>query len=214
MFRLEPRETGDRGSAWAILNVDGFTTANLRRSRVRSAIITADRPVPHRCPSPTRFAWFLQQASDVQEADNRRSLRRAVAIDVGRLVLALAHPLNGRPTRILLYAQVFPPVHPTTVSAENFFSRKQLAFYVERKSRPRRLNNAARIALVVFAPSINWRQLLVVVRSETLVQCTGRDPTCSGWRSRRRGRPRIPLYLLCQWVELGNALKLGGSAAS
>jgi hypothetical protein len=54
--------------------------------------------------------------------------------------------------------------------AENFFLRKQLAFYVERKAKPRRLNDTARIALVVLARFIRWRQLLVVVRPETLVR--------------------------------------------
>jgi hypothetical protein len=38
-----------------------------------------------------------------------------------------------------------------SLAAENLFLRKQLAFYVERKARPRRLNNASRIALVVLA---------------------------------------------------------------
>jgi len=38
------------------------------------------------------------------------------------------------------------------LAAENLFLRKQLAFYVERKARPRRLNNATRIALVVLIP--------------------------------------------------------------
>jgi len=31
-----------------------------------------------------------------------------------------------------------------SLAAENLFLRKQLAFYVERKAKPRRLNNAAR----------------------------------------------------------------------
>jgi hypothetical protein len=37
------------------------------------------------------------------------------------------------------------------LAAENLFQRKQLAFYVERKVKPRRLNNAARLTLVVLA---------------------------------------------------------------
>jgi hypothetical protein len=35
--------------------------------------------------------------------------------------------------------------------AENLFLRKQLAFYVERKAKPRRLNDATRIALTLLA---------------------------------------------------------------
>ena len=37
----------------------------------------------------------------------------------------------------------------TCLAAENLFLRKQLAFYVERNVRPRRLDHAARIALVL-----------------------------------------------------------------
>jgi hypothetical protein len=54
--------------------------------------------------------------------------------------------------------------------AENLFLRKQLAFYVERKAKPRRLNDATRIALTLLAGVIDWRPLLVVVRPETLMR--------------------------------------------
>jgi hypothetical protein len=57
-----------------------------------------------------------------------------------------------------------------SLAAENVFLRKPLAFYVERKAKSRRLNDTARIALVDLARLIDWRQLLVVVRSETLVR--------------------------------------------
>ena len=56
------------------------------------------------------------------------------------------------------------------LAGENLFLRKQLAFYVERKVRPRRLNDATRIALTLLARLIDWRPLLVVVRPETLVR--------------------------------------------
>ena len=42
----------------------------------------------------------------------------------------------------------------TSLAAENLFLRKQLAFYVERTVRPRRLDDAARIALAVLARMI------------------------------------------------------------
>ncbi len=79
------------------------------------------------------------------------------------------------------------------LAAENLFLRKQLAFYVERKVKPRRLNNAARITLVLLARSINWRQLLVVVRPETLVRWHREGFRLFWrWKSRRPGRPPIP----------------------
>ena len=60
---------------------------------------------------------------------------------------------------------------------------QQLAFYIERQVKPRRLDDAARIALVVLARVVEWRQLLVVVKPATLVQ----------WhRQEMRGKPRGP----------------------
>ena len=46
------------------------------------------------------------------------------------------------------------------LAAENLFLRKQLACYVERQVRPRRTDNASRIALVLLSPFVDWRQLL------------------------------------------------------
>ena len=82
-----------------------------------------------------------------------------------------------------------------TLAAENLFLRKQLAFYVERKVKPRRLNDAARIALVMLARCIDWRRLLVVVRPETLVRWHRQGFRLFWrWKSRRPGRRRIPRY--------------------
>ena len=84
----------------------------------------------------------------------------------------------------------------TSLAAENLFLRKQLAFYVERNVRPRRLDDAARIALVVLARVIDWRQLLTVVRPDTLVRWHRQGFRLFWrWKSRRPGRPRIPPYL-------------------
>jgi putative transposase len=66
------------------------------------------------------------------------------------------------------------------LAAENLFLRKQPALFVERKVKPRCLNDAARITLVVVARLIDWRQLLVVVRPETLVRWHREGSGCSG----------------------------------
>ena len=68
--------------------------------------------------------------------------------------------------RDLLHLVVLTCTSHTSLAAENLFLRKQLAFYVERNIRPRRLDNAARVALVVLARVIGWRQLLTVVQPE------------------------------------------------
>ena len=56
------------------------------------------------------------------------------------------------------------------LAAENLFLRKQLACYVERQVRPRRTNDASRIALVLLSPLVDWCQLLTIVRPDTLVR--------------------------------------------
>ncbi|MGH9385920.1 MAG: transposase [Vicinamibacterales bacterium] len=79
------------------------------------------------------------------------------------------------------------------LAAENVFLRKQLAYYVERKIRPKRADNATRLTLVLLSRFVAWRELLTIVRPDTLVQWH-RDLYRLVWRakSRPRGRPRIP----------------------
>jgi len=88
--------------------------------------------------------------------------------------------------------------------AENLFLRKQLAFYQEHQIRPRRLTDAARISLVLWAKFCDWRSVLVIVKPETLI----------GWHRRlfkmfwkmksRPGRPKLPRnirQLIARMVE-------------
>ncbi|MGH9200996.1 MAG: hypothetical protein ACRD2A_07150 [Vicinamibacterales bacterium] len=53
------------------------------------------------------------------------------------------------------------------LAAENRFLRKQLAYYVERRVRRRRADNASRIALVLLSRLVEWRDLLTIVRPDT-----------------------------------------------
>src|SRR5712691_3149746 len=93
----------------------------------------------------------------------------------------------------LLHFVVLTCSSHTSLAAENLFLRKQLAFYVERQVKPRRLDDAARIALVVLARLVDWRQLLTVVRPDTLVRWHRHGFRLFWrWTSRRSGRPRIP----------------------
>jgi hypothetical protein len=95
--------------------------------------------------------------------------------------------------RDLLHFVALTCASRTNLAAENLFLRKQLAFYVERNVRPRRLDDAARIALVVLARMIDWRRLLTVVRPDTLVRWHRQGFRLFWrWKSRRSGRPRIP----------------------
>jgi hypothetical protein len=56
------------------------------------------------------------------------------------------------------------------LAAENLFLRKPLALDVERQVRPRRADDATRIALVVLSSLIDWRRLLTVVTPDTLIR--------------------------------------------
>jgi putative transposase len=57
-----------------------------------------------------------------------------------------------------------------SIRAENLFLRRQLALYVERAIKPRRIDSATRIALALLARFFNWREALVVVRPEILIR--------------------------------------------
>ena len=55
----------------------------------------------------------------------------------------------------------------SALAAENLFLRKQLAFYKERKIRPRRTTHPARLTLLWLSHWFNWRSALTVVTPKT-----------------------------------------------
>lgn len=55
------------------------------------------------------------------------------------------------------------------LGAENLFLRKQLALYLGAPGQARRADNATRLTLVALAQLIEWRQLLTVVKSKTVI---------------------------------------------
>ena len=79
------------------------------------------------------------------------------------------------------------------LAAENLFLRKQLALYQERRVKPRRADDATRIILAGLSRVLAWRQLLVIVKPETLIRWH-RKGFRPFWRhkSRAPGRPAIP----------------------
>src|SRR5258708_2016536 len=82
---------------------------------------------------------------------------------------------------------------PRSIEVENLFLRRQLALYMERGVKPRRMDSATRIALALLSRLFDWRDSLVVVRPETLIRWHR-----AGWKlfwrlKSRPGRPRIPL---------------------
>ena len=57
-----------------------------------------------------------------------------------------------------------------SIESENLFLRRQLALYVERAVKPRRVDSATRITLALLSRFFNWRDALVVVRPETMIR--------------------------------------------
>src|SRR5215468_4297096 len=79
------------------------------------------------------------------------------------------------------------------LAAENLFLRKQLALYQERKVKPRRAEDATRIILAGLSRFLEWRQLLVIVKPETLIRWHRKGFRLFWrWKSRAPGRPPIP----------------------
>jgi hypothetical protein len=57
-----------------------------------------------------------------------------------------------------------------SIKAENLFLRRQLALYIERGVKPRRIDLVMRIGLTLLSRCFNWRDALVVVRPQTLIR--------------------------------------------
>ena len=80
-----------------------------------------------------------------------------------------------------------------TLTAENLFLRKQLAFYIERKTKPRRADDATRLVLALLSRLFAWRDALVVVKLETLIGWHRKGFRLFWkWKSKPRGRPQVP----------------------
>ena len=78
------------------------------------------------------------------------------------------------------------------IRAENLVLRKQLASYIERGIKPRRMDHASRVSLALFTRMFDWRDAVVTVRPSTIVRWHR-----LGWRvfwrlKCRAGRPPIP----------------------
>src|SRR5712672_230407 len=81
------------------------------------------------------------------------------------------------------------------IRAENLFLRRQLALYIERGVKPRRIDPATRIALTLLSRLFDWRDALAVVRPVMLIRWHR-----AGWKlfwhlKSRPGHPPIPVQL-------------------
>ena len=83
----------------------------------------------------------------------------------------------------------------SSIRAENLVLRRQLARYIERGVKPRRIDHVTRVSLALFTRLCNWRDSVVNVRPSTIVRWHR-----LGWRifwrlKCRAGRPPIPAEL-------------------
>ena len=81
------------------------------------------------------------------------------------------------------------------VRAENLVLRKQLAQYIERRVKPRRVDSVARISVALLTRLFEWRNAIVIVRPKTIIRWHR-----AGWRlfwrlKCKMGRPPIPAEL-------------------
>ena len=96
---------------------------------------------------------------------------------------------------------------PTTaVAAENLFLRKQLGLFVERKIKPRRATDAIRFTLARLSRLFDWSNALTIVKPDTLIRWHRKGFRLFWrWKSRTRGRPRIPAELRKLIVEMATS---------
>jgi putative transposase len=99
--------------------------------------------------------------------------------------------LIGQP--VCWFRLAFRSTH--SIMAENLFLRRQLALYVERSVKSRRVDPVTRISLALLSRLFDWRDALVVVRPETMIRWHR-----AGWKlfwrlKSRPGRPPIPKQL-------------------
>lgn len=64
-------------------------------------------------------------------------------------------------------ASAFSTIEPIDQSGKRL-SARQLALYIERGAKPRRIDPVARIGMMLLSRCFNWRIALVLMRPETL----------------------------------------------
>jgi putative transposase len=92
----------------------------------------------------------------------------------------------------LLRFLIFSLRSRSSLAAENLFLRKQLAFYQERRIKPRRTSQPTRLTLLWLSRWFDWKSALTVVTPKTFIRWHRRGFELF-WRKKcQSGRPRIP----------------------
>ena len=89
--------------------------------------------------------------------------------------------------------------------AENLFLRKQLALYLERKVKPSRAKAATKLTLVLLSKLFPWPEALTIVKPDTFFRWHRKGFRLFWrWKSKPRGRPRVPAQLRQLILEMAN----------
>jgi hypothetical protein len=84
----------------------------------------------------------------------------------------------------------------SALKAENIFLRKQLALYLEREAKSRRATDATRLSMVLLSRLFAWQDALINIKPETFLGWHRKSfQLLWRWKSRPRGRPRVPRQL-------------------
>jgi transposase InsO family protein len=95
---------------------------------------------------------------------------------------------------------------PAALAAENLFLRKQLGLYVERKTKSRRATDAVRFTLAQLSRFFDWRNVLTVVKPDTLIRWHRKGFRLFWkWKSRPIGRPRVPVKIQQLIIEMASS---------
>src|SRR6202140_5469319 len=109
-----------------------------------------------------------------------------VLLDLGRFVALMARSRSA-------------------LSAENLFLRKQLALFQERKVKPRRARDSTRWTMATLSRMFPWGNSLMNVKPDTLIRWQRKGFRLFWrWKSKPRGRPRVPAELQKLIVEMAN----------
>src|ERR1700690_4622910 len=84
-------------------------------------------------------------------------------------MLALARTIVGVLEDVLMLGVLFFR-SAAAIRAQNLVLRRQLARYIERGVKPRRVDHATRVSLSVFSRLFSWRDAIVIVRPSTMVR--------------------------------------------
>ena len=81
----------------------------------------------------------------------------------------------------------------SALAAENLFLRKQLALFQERKVKPRRADDATRWTMATLSRMFPWGNSRMNVKPDTLIRWQRKGFRLFWrWKSKPRGRPRLP----------------------